>query len=135
MTHKGENYSVKTQKYYFCNRTEKRNETERTDLKKEIERLTITLQETPDPVELAEVKAYFEGLQMLLEERERLLEERNNRINDLTREVEDIRGFAHYFKNVEVKQIEAPTEQKVKKSFLIRLKICQNRIIKAYLKK
>jgi hypothetical protein len=84
---------------------ERRNETERNYLKKEIERLNALLHETPDPVELAEVRAHFEGLQ-------RLTEEKDKRIDDLTREVETLNVFAHYFKNVDVKQIEAPGEKK-----------------------
>ena len=84
---------------------ERRNETERNYLKKEIERLTALLHEAPDPIELAEVRAHFEGLQ-------RLTEEKDKRIEDITREVETLNVFAHYFKNVEVKQIEAPGEKK-----------------------
>jgi hypothetical protein len=80
----------------------------------EIQRLQGVIQEAPDQAELIELRAHFEGLQRLLEERERLLEEKNNRINDLTREVETLNGFAHYFKNVEVKQIEAPAAVKEK---------------------
>jgi hypothetical protein len=94
---------------------ERRNDTERTYLKKEIERLTIALQESPDPVESAEVRAHFEGLQKLLEEKDKSIER-------LEREVETLSVFAHYFKNVDVKQLEAPAEQKVKKSFLTRVK-------------
>ena len=40
--------------------------------KQEIERLTIALRESPDPVELAEVKAHFEGLQKLLKEKDKV---------------------------------------------------------------
>ena len=76
-------------------------------LKKEIERLTALLQETPNPVELADVRARFEGLQSLTEEKDK-------RIEDLTKEVETLNVFAHYFKNIEVKQIEAPVYEKVK---------------------
>jgi len=84
-----------------------RHEIERTYLKKEIERLTVALQESPDPVELAEVRAHFTGHQ-------RLLEEKDKTIEILNREVETLNIFAHYFKNVEVKQIEAPAAEKVK---------------------
>jgi hypothetical protein len=82
-------------------------ETERDYLRKEIERLKDIIDRAPDPVELAEVRAHFEGLQ-------RLTEEKDKRIDDLTREVETLNVFAHYFKNVEVKQIEAPAAEKVK---------------------
>jgi DNA repair ATPase RecN len=80
----------------------------------EITSLKESLAISPDPVELAEVRAHFEGLQ-------RLTEEKDKRINDLTREVEGLQKeverldmFAHYFKSVEVKQIEAPAAEKVK---------------------
>jgi hypothetical protein len=82
--------------------------TEKNYLRKEIERLTNIIDKAPDPVELAEMKGNFTGMQ-------RLLEEKDKRIQDLTREVETLNVFAHYFKNVEVKQIEAPGEKK--KSF------------------
>lgn len=76
-------------------------------LNAEISRLKTVLMEAPDPVELVEVRAHFEGLQ-------RLIEEKDKRIDDLTREVTTLNGFAHYFKTVEVKQIEAPAAEKVK---------------------
>ena len=66
------------------------------------------LSNAPDPVELAKVQAHYEGLQ-------KLLEEKDERIKDLTREIETLNVFAHYFKNVEIKQIEAPTEKEVKR--------------------
>src|SRR5208283_3816302 len=75
--------------------------TERKYLKKEIERLTNIIDEAPDPVELAEMKGNFTGMQ-------KLLEEKDKRIEDLTREVETLNVFAHYFKAVEPRQIEAP---------------------------
>lgn len=85
-----------------------------TGLQAQVETLEEKLSEAPDPVELAEVRAHFEGLQ-------RLTEEKDKRINDLTREVEGLQKqvetlnvFAHYFKSVEVKQIEAPAAEKVK---------------------
>jgi predicted RNase H-like nuclease (RuvC/YqgF family) len=58
-------------------------------------------QTTEIKLELVQTRAYNEGLQ-------KLLEEKDKRIEDLTMEVEDLRGFAHYFKTVEVKQLEAP---------------------------
>jgi predicted RNase H-like nuclease (RuvC/YqgF family) len=73
----------------------------------EIARLRESLANSPDPVELAEVRAHFTGLQ-------RLLEEKDKSIERLEREVGTLNGFAHYFKNVEVKQIEAPASEKVK---------------------
>lgn len=65
------------------------------------------LAKAPDPLELAKTQGHLEGLQ-------RLIEEKDKRIEDLTREVSRLDMFAHYFKNVEVKQIEAPTAEKVK---------------------
>ena len=66
------------------------------------------LRTAPDPVELAKVQAHYEGLQ-------KLLEEKDKRIEDLSRENGTLNVFAHYFKNVEVKQIEAPAAEKVKR--------------------
>jgi|GEM_PF-3372175 len=43
---------------------------------------------------------------------QRLIEEKDKRIEDLTKEVEMLNMFAHYFKNVEVKQIGVPAEKK-----------------------
>jgi hypothetical protein len=43
---------------------------------------------------------------------ERLLEEKDRRIEDLKREVGTLNVFAHYFKNVEVKQIKASAAEK-----------------------
>jgi len=71
----------------------------------EIQRLHSVIQAAPDPLELAEMKGNYTGMQ-------RLLEEKDKRIDDLTREVETLNAFAHYFKNVEVKQIEAPGDKK-----------------------
>ncbi len=71
----------------------------------EIRRLQSVIQEAPDPFELAEMKGSYAVTQ-------RLLEEKDKRIEDLTREVSRLDMFAHYFKNVEIKQIEAPGEKK-----------------------
>lgn len=71
----------------------------------EIQRLHSVIQAAPDPLELAEMKGNYTGMQ-------RLLEEKDKRIDDLTREVETLNAFAHYFKNIEVKQIEAPGTKK-----------------------
>src|SRR5674476_120124 len=76
-------------------------------LNTEITRLQNLIMEAPDPIELVKLQERNEGLQ-------RLLEEKDKRIEDLTREVGTLNGFAHYFKNVEVKQIEAPAPEKVK---------------------
>lgn len=71
----------------------------------EIHRLQSVIQEAPDPLELAEMKGSYTVMQ-------KLIEEKDKRIEDLTREVSRLDMFAHYFKNVEVKQIEAPGEKK-----------------------
>jgi predicted RNase H-like nuclease (RuvC/YqgF family) len=76
-----------------------------TALNGEITRLKNTIMETPDPIELAKLQERNEGLNMLIEEKDK-------RIEDLTREVGTLNGFAHYFKNVEVKQIETPGAKK-----------------------
>lgn len=69
--------------------------------------------EAPDPIGLARLQATNNGLNLIVAEKEK-------RMEDLTREVERLDIFAHYFKNVEVEQIEAPAAEK--KSFLSRLK-------------
>jgi Arc/MetJ-type ribon-helix-helix transcriptional regulator len=71
----------------------------------EIQRLTLELQK--NVTDLRVMQATFEGIQ-------RLTEEKDKRIDDLTKEVETLNVFAHYFKNVEVKQIESPASEKVK---------------------
>lgn len=76
-------------------------------LNSEIDRLKSVIQEAPDPLELARLQERNEGLKLLLDEKEK-------RIQELTQYKEDIGAFANYFKNVEVKQIEAPAAQKSK---------------------
>jgi len=72
---------------------------------KEIQRLTLELQK--NVTDLQVMQATFEGIQ-------RLTEEKDKRIDDLTKEVEMLNVFAHYFKTVETRQIEAPSEKKKK---------------------
>src|SRR5665647_817650 len=79
-----------------------------TALNAEITRLKNTIMETPDPIELAKLQERNEGLNMLIEEKDK-------RIEDLTREVGTLNGFAHYFKNVDVKPVEAPAAERKKK--------------------
>lgn len=74
-------------------------------LNSEIERLQAVIMEAPDPIELVRLQAHNEGLQMVLEER-------NKRIEELNEHKENMSRLADYFKNVEVKQIEAPAVQK-----------------------
>jgi septal ring factor EnvC (AmiA/AmiB activator) len=45
---------------------------------------------------------------------QKLIEEKDKRIDDLTREVETLNVFAHYFKATDIKQLESP-EVKIKK--------------------
>ncbi len=82
-------------------------------LNTEIERLQAVIMNAPDPLEIARLQERNEGIKLLLEEKEK-------RIQELTQYKEDISAFANYFKNVEVKQIEAPATEK--KSFLSKLK-------------
>ena len=84
-------------------------------LRSEIERLSISLQEAPDPVELVKLQTENEGLKMVLEER-------NKRIEEISNHYENISSFANHFKSVEPKLLEAPAEQRAKKPFLTRLK-------------
>jgi chromosome segregation ATPase len=73
----------------------------------EIRRLQSVIQEAPDPLELAEMKGLYTGTQ-------KVVDEKDKRIEALEREVSRLDMFAHYFKNVETKQIEAPAAAKVK---------------------
>jgi hypothetical protein len=76
-------------------------------LNAEISRLKTVLIEAPDPVDLVRLQERNEGLNLVITEKEK-------RIEDLTREVTTLNGFAHYFKTTEVRQIEAPATEKVK---------------------
>lgn len=73
----------------------------------EIQRLQSVIQEAPNPVELAEIKGHFEGLKIVLEEKDK-------RIEELNKHIEDISPFANYYKNKELKQLEAPANEKKK---------------------
>jgi Arc/MetJ-type ribon-helix-helix transcriptional regulator len=57
--------------------------------------------------ELDVAKTAYTGTQQLIEEKDK-------RIDDLTREVETLNVFAHYFKATDVKQLESP-EAKINK--------------------
>jgi archaellum component FlaC len=72
------------------------------------------LSKVPDPVEFAKVQVHFEGLQKLLEEKDERIKNLNREVEGLQKEVERLDMFAHYFKSVEVKQIEAPAAEKTK---------------------
>ncbi len=77
-------------------------------LNSEIERLKDVIQEAPDPLELARLQERNQGIKLLLDEKEK-------RIQELTQYKEDIGAFANYFKNIEVKQIEATATTEKKK--------------------
>jgi hypothetical protein len=54
----------------------------------EIQRLQGVICEAPDPVELAEVRAHFTGLQRLLEEKDERIKNLNREVEGLQKEVE-----------------------------------------------
>jgi predicted RNase H-like nuclease (RuvC/YqgF family) len=76
-------------------------------LNSEISRLQNVIMESPDPTELAVTKKDNEGLRLVIEEKDRSIER-------LEKEVNRLDLFSHYFKSVEVKQIEAPATEKKK---------------------
>jgi predicted RNase H-like nuclease (RuvC/YqgF family) len=76
-------------------------------LNTEISRLKTVIMEAPDTVDLVRLQERNEGLSLVITEKEK-------RIEDLTREVTTLNGFAHYFKTAEIKQIEAPATEKKK---------------------
>lgn len=55
--------------------------------------------------DIPRLEATIEGLQMLLQEKD-------ERINELKREAETLGVFAHYFKSLEYKRLEANTEER-----------------------
>ena len=61
---------------------------------------------------LQELRHNLDIIQTAYDGTQRLIEEKDKRIEDLTKEVEMLNMFAHYFKNVEVKQIGVPAEKK-----------------------
>jgi len=61
---------------------------------------------------LQELRHNLDIIQTAYDGIQRLTEEKDKRIEDLTKEVEMLNVFAHYFKTVEPKQIEAPAEKK-----------------------
>ncbi|HEY5535907.1 MAG TPA: hypothetical protein VIL99_13360 [Ignavibacteria bacterium] len=79
---------------------------------KEIQRLTLELQK--NAADLRVMQATFEGIQRLTEEKDKRIGDLTKEVERLNKEVERLDMFAHYFKSVEVKQIEAPAPEKVK---------------------
>jgi Arc/MetJ-type ribon-helix-helix transcriptional regulator len=63
---------------------------------------------------LQELRHSLDIIQTAYDGTQRLIEEKDKRIDDLTKEVEMLNVFAHYFKTVEVKQIGVPAAEKVK---------------------
>jgi hypothetical protein len=89
-------------------------------LQNQIKILEEQLSKSADPMELVEARAHFEGINRLIEEKDERIKNLNREIEGLHKEVERLDMFAHYFKSVEVKQIESPSAEK--KSLLSRLK-------------
>jgi predicted nucleic acid-binding Zn-ribbon protein len=76
-----------------------------TSLQNQIKSIEYKLSQAPNPAEL-------EGLQKLLGEKDERIKDLSREIEGLKKEVERLDMFAHYFKSVEVKQIEAPGAKK-----------------------
>ena len=83
-------------------------------LQNQIKILEERLSNSPDPVELAEVRVHLEGINRLIEEKDERIKDLNREIGGLQKEVDRLDMFAHYFKSTEVKQIEAPATEKKK---------------------
>jgi predicted RNase H-like nuclease (RuvC/YqgF family) len=76
-------------------------------LNAEIARLKNVLMGAPDPVDLVRLQERNDGLNLVIEEK-------NKSIERLEKEVNRLDLFSHYFKSNPVKQIEAPAAEKVK---------------------
>ena len=79
-------------------------------LNAEISRLKNTIMEAPDPIELVKLQERNEGLNMLIEEKNRSIER-------LEKEVNRLDLFSHYFKSDKTKMIEAPAVADKKKAW------------------
>jgi predicted RNase H-like nuclease (RuvC/YqgF family) len=77
------------------------------NLNAEISRLKTAIMEAPEPVDLVRLQATNEGLNLVIEEKNRSIER-------LEKEVNRLDLFSHYFKSNPVKQIEVPAAEKVK---------------------
>jgi predicted RNase H-like nuclease (RuvC/YqgF family) len=71
----------------------------------EIQKLQSVIQEAPNPIELAKLHERNEGLNLLIEEKEK-------RITELTQYKEDLGAFANYFRSQEPKLIETSEPKK-----------------------
>lgn len=78
----------------------------------EVQRLTIELQKNVTELEVS--RATFEGIQRLTEEKDKRIVDLTREVEGLKKEVERLDMFAHYFKSVDVKQIEAPAAERVR---------------------
>jgi Arc/MetJ-type ribon-helix-helix transcriptional regulator len=78
----------------------------------EVQRLTIELQKNVTELEVS--RATFEGIQRLTEEKDKRIVDLTREVEGLKKEVERLDMFAHYFKSVDVKQIEAPVAERVR---------------------
>jgi len=76
-------------------------------LNTEITRLQNLIMEAPDPIELVKLQERNEGLNLLIEEK-------NKRIEELNQHNENMSAFANYFKSNEPKLLEAPAAEKIK---------------------
>jgi predicted RNase H-like nuclease (RuvC/YqgF family) len=77
-------------------------------LNSEISRLKNTIMEAPDPVDLVRFQERNDGLNLVIEEK-------NRSIDRLEKEVNRLDMFSNYFKSNQVKQIEAPATEKKKR--------------------
>lgn len=77
-------------------------------LNSEISRLKNTIMEAPDPVDLVRLQERNDGLNLVIEEK-------NRSIDRLEKEVNRLDMFSNYFKSNPVKQIEAPATEKKKR--------------------
>lgn len=76
-------------------------------LNSEITRLKTIVMEAPDPVDLVRLQERNDGLNLVIEEK-------NRSIDRLEKEVNRLDMFSNYFKSNHVKQIEAPAAEKRK---------------------
>ena len=86
-------------------------------LQNDIERLTLALQEAPNPIELVKLQGKYEGLQMLLEEKEKRIESLENDLKKADLDKEDLKQMHNnYFLQVQTlinqKAIGSPKESK-----------------------
>ena len=103
---------------YFFESVIQEKDNEIRSLKNDLHNISSKTHEIRDSPELYELRAQVSVIRELLEEKDR-------RIADLSREIEDLRIFAYYFKSVEVKQIES-TASVIQSNTGCITKICKN---------